>query len=163
VESEGGKKMITKTLLYALVCIVAVLAGAGSFADDAERYELYLPSPNEELLGTWVNTAYPGNSSTVVQKMVYYHWGAYELYEKADHADPARKGTTILMDKWKDAEGNIWYKAYDRESWTKTGYFAIYRINKNGTMIEKVWDSREFPSESDLNPTNPYYHIYYRQ
>jgi hypothetical protein len=75
------------------------------------------------------------------------------------------KGTSTIVDKWTDAEGNIRYKEYDRDPDTRRAYLCLYKISADKTALESVWSYTDFPAEDDLNSKNSdfYYRIYYRQ
>jgi hypothetical protein len=154
--------MKTKTLLVFLVFCVVVFVGVRSFAGDKEKFGFYLPSPDEVIFGTWVNTEYSG-AAYWPQKFVDYPWGSYEVYMKATLQTPSFRGSGIIVDKWIDAEGNTWYKMYSRENWSTKGFFALEKINKDGNSKEYVWSLDDFPTEADLNLDNPRYRIHYRQ
>jgi hypothetical protein len=155
--------MRMKTLVCVLIFIVAVLACVGSFANDKEKYGFYVPKPNEEIYGTWVNKDYSGAVLGHHQKFVSHFWGYWGAYNQVTDKAPTWYGTFILVDKWKDSEGNIWYKEYDQNGWSKYGDFSLDKISKNGTIIESVYNSYMWPKEADLNPDNPNYRIYYRE
>ena len=156
--------MKTKTLLYALAFLVVVLAGMGSFAADKNKYGFIEPSPYEENIGTWVNTEYSGGSY-MPQKFVDYYWGGYDIYMLATNKTPDYRGCGIIVDKWKDAAGNTWYKKYNLEDWTTNAIWAIVKVSKDGKVKEFVWQYFDFPSENDMNSKNTamHYHIYYKQ
>ena len=156
--------MKAKALVGGVVFFVAVLAGVCSFAVDKEKYGFYVPSPNEVIFGTWVNTKYDGGPY-IPQKLVDYHWGSYDVFMIATYKTLSFKGSGIIVDKWTDAEGNTWYKNYNREDWTTKGFFALEKISKDGNVKEFVWRYNDFPSEDDLNSKNldMHYRIYYKQ
>jgi hypothetical protein len=56
--------------------------------------------------------------------------------------------------------GDVWYKKYQQGPMWKN-YFLV-KISNKGTVLEFVLGAG-FPAESDLNPKNPSYQIYYRQ
>jgi hypothetical protein len=135
-----------------------------SIASDKEKYGFYVPIHNEEIYGTWVNAEYSG-ALPFFQKAINYHWGYYDVFCKMTDTNACIRGTMILVDKWTDSEGNIWYKQYFRENWGYSGFFEIDKISKNNTVWEFVFSSLEFPVEDDLSAKNTAkgYHIYYRQ
>jgi len=152
--------MKKKTIACVLMFLLAVLACLHSFGDDKEKYGFYVPKPNEELYGTWVNTTYaPGYYG---QKWILYDWGYYEGYEKVDSTF-ASPGTFIIVDKWTDSEGNIWYKEYVRNRGYINATFELDKISKDGTVWELVFGYNGFPTADKMNPKNPYYRIFYRE
>ena len=156
--------MKMKALVCGVVFIVVVFVGVCSFAAEKEKFGFYVPSPREVFFGTWVNKEYSGGSF-MPQKFVDYRWGSYEVYMLAIHKTPDFVGSSIIVDKWSDAEGNIWYKVYSRENWTTEAFFALEKFSEDGKVKEFVWSYYDFPSEDDLNSKNDdsHYHIYYRQ
>ena len=60
LELKGVKKMKKKIVLYALIFLVALLAGIGSFADAKKINGNFVPEASEEFYGTWVNMKHTG-------------------------------------------------------------------------------------------------------
>jgi hypothetical protein len=159
---RGGKKMVTRILMISMVILLSVAVFPTSYAKDRE---FFVPSNNEEIFGTWINTRYSGEQ-TWAQKYVHYTWGYCEYYSKVDNKHPAVGwlGTSSLVDKWTDAEGNIWYKEFVRYQSNSVGtYYKLIKISNNGTNLECMWSKRDFSVEADLNRGNATYRIYYRQ
>ena len=157
---RGGKKMMTRILMIGMVLLLSVAVLPASYAKDKE---FYVPSQDEEIYGTWINTEYSGDLS-YEQKYVQYSWGYFESYSKVGSKSPVNvnTGTSTLVDKWTDAGGNIWYKEYVRFQ----GFGACYQIVKisdDGNTQEYMWASVDFPVEADLNPDRATYRIYYRE
>ena len=67
----------------------------------------YVAKENEELYGTWTNDTY-----FEFQEIVYFanncNW-----YQRVGNPAPTIEGSLEITSKWKDAEGNIWYKYVD--------------------------------------------------
>ena len=151
------------TIACILAFLLAVLACLNSFGEDKEKYGFYVPKANEEIYGTWINMAYTGTGQ-YVQKFVLYDWGYWEGYDKAASTLPSTyPGTYILVDKWTDSEGNIWYKEYVRERHGMNPHFELDKISKDGTVWEYVFGYNDFPKADTMNSKNPYYRIYYRE
>jgi hypothetical protein len=131
-----------------------------SFGDDKEKYGFYVPRKNEEIYGIWINTTYTG--WTYAQKWVIYDWGGYERYSKATD-ETFVIGAYIIVDRWTDSEGNIWYKTYvhERNEWIPV--FELNKISKAGAVLEYVIAFDDFPTADNMNSKNPYYRIYYRE
>jgi hypothetical protein len=73
-------------------------------------------------------------------------------------------GTSTLVDKWTDTEGNIWYKEFVRYQSNSVGtWYQLIKISNNGTNLEYMWSKRDFPVEADLTPDSATYRIYYLQ
>ena len=148
------------TTLCVLAFILVFLACLNSFGDDKEKYGFYVPKASEELYGTWINTTY--NPGFYSQKYILYDWGYFEEYEKPTSEYPY-PGTFIIVDKWTDSEGNIWYKEYVRERNEMNPTFELDKISKDGTVWEFVFAYNDFPKADTMNSKNPYYRIYYRE
>ena len=157
--------MRTKTLVYILVFLVAVLAGVSSFAADKEKYGFYVPSSKEEIFGTWVNKEYSGTREVHPQKLVFRFWGYEEEYNNIADNNSSYQDTFFLVDKWTDSEGNIWYKVYAQNGQMKSGLFGLVKISKGGTVFESINTlyPMMWPTVADMNQDNPQYRIYYRQ
>ena len=156
--------MKTKSFLIGVLFFVIVLSGTCSFAVDKNKYGFYEPSPYEVMFGIWLNTENSGGPGKP-QKIVSNYWGSYDIYMLATHKTPDYTGSRIIIDKWTDAEGNTWYKIYNRENWTYKAIWALERVNKDGKFKEYVWSFIDIPSEEDLNSkkTTMNYGIMYRQ
>jgi hypothetical protein len=162
---QGSEKTKTKALVQVAVFLVVVLAGIGCYASDKEKYGFYVPKPNEEIYGTWVNKEYSGTLLAHYQKWVFRFWGYAEQYNNIADNVSVFQNTFFLVDKWSDSEGNICYKVYIQEGSYKYGWFAFVKISMGGTVFEYTDAAYPlmWPTEADLNPDNPKYRIYYRQ
>jgi hypothetical protein len=147
--------------IVAMTVLLTFLACLRSFGDDKEKYGFYAPRNDEEIYGTWVNMTYPGDSNQYPQKFVLHFWGEWEEYRHATQ-DTYLSGTFVLVDRWTDSEGNIWYKDYIRMRNCPYPSFELDKISKDGTVWEYVFSPRDFPTADNMNSTNPYYRIYYR-
>ena len=153
-----------RALLFPLVLLAAAAAAGrvGSAADDAVFFK---PDMEEALYGRWTNTAYWGNNPSYAQKVVLYHWGYCETFNKVDDRVPSTRATFTLVDKWEDSGGNIWYREFRRETVNHASriVFCLDRISQNGTVMESVFEFGEFPLEEDIDPRNPRYRVYIRR
>jgi hypothetical protein len=157
--------MNTRKLIFGfsvILIILVLLAGCTNKKMDVTEEEFYIPDSREEIYGTWVNTDYSGRSFQP-QKIVNYHWGAYDIFMKADNDLVSYKGALTIIDKWTDSEGNIWYKSYFKENSTSGVNFELGKFSNNGNTWEFVFDSIVFPTEDQMNSAGPHYKIYYRQ
>jgi hypothetical protein len=170
--------MKTRTLVSIFILVLVVVIIAGSCATQKKAsYEkgFYIPTRDEVIHGIWINMDYSGDSAQA-QKIVMSHWGHYEIYTLVKNLTANYTGTFILVDKWIDPEGNTWYKDYVRNA--SHVMFELDKISNNGTIWEYVYYSqahptedqkstdgtpRGFPTEAQMNPGGPHYHIYYRQ
>jgi len=152
--------MKKKTVLFVLMFFLTVYTCLISFADDKAKYGFYIPSEKEELYGTWVNKKYTGEQYS--QKIEMYDWGYYEVYAKVTDTFFVN-GTYIIVDKWTDSAGNIWYKEYIRGRNELYPIFELDKISKSGTVWEYVIGYDDFPTADNMNSKNPYYRIRYRE
>ena len=150
--------MKTRMLVTIFILLLAVLIIAGSCATQKQAY---IPKPNEEIYGTWVNTDYNGVGKG--QKYILYRWGYAEAFRLVTDQYVNYPCVFHLMDKRTDSEGSILYKV----TWQFKGdtkiIFQLTKINENEGSYERVWSYKDFPSESDLTPEHVHYAIYYRQ
>jgi hypothetical protein len=149
-----------KKQLSFIAFFVAFLVSSSSFADDTV-YQFRLPKYNEPIYGTWINEEYEVKVYED-QKLVYYNWGYAEEYHRVSDKNTSNKFTYTLVEKWEDADGNVWYKELDQTQGGKLWYL-IDRISKDGTTLESAMGYSDFPKESDLNPSTAGYRIYHRQ
>jgi hypothetical protein len=158
---KGGKKMMTRAFMIGAVLLLSVLVFPTSYAKERDFFK---PSNDEEIYGTWVNTEYSGEQ-TWQQKIVYYIWGYVEIYMLLENKNPVWPATSTLVDKWTDAEGNIWYRDFLRDQWSGVGValYQLYKISDKGETLELIWRQREFPAEADMDPSGATYRIYHRQ
>lgn len=153
------KKKLIRILCFA--CLTG-LAAIPSIAD--QQYKFVLPSSAEPIYGTWINENYAGQSSESAQKTIYYKWGYGEVFKKASDTNIASKFTFILVEKWTDSDGSIWYKEFDLMSYGVRSY-CLTKISKDGKTLETISSMgvMEFPAESDLNPDRASYRILNRR
>jgi hypothetical protein len=99
----------------------------------------YVPKPNEELYGTWIN------AQTSLPKVVNDAQG-FRDYSHTTDADPIFSGSASITSRWTDSDGNVWYKVVG----TYTGgtaigdskgriYTALYKLSKSATVMELMW------------------------
>lgn len=85
----------------ALLLLISIV----TFGDDK-----YVPKPNEELFGTWIN------KDMQPQKSENFD-GGYKDYSQLSDSEPTGgEGTEQIMTKWTDAAGDIWYKTFGKVS-----------------------------------------------
>jgi hypothetical protein len=152
--------MEKKTALFVLMFFLTVYTCLNSFADEKEKYGFYVPSDNEVLYGTWINTTYTGPAYR--QKVVMFDWGYWEEYAKVTDTFFVN-GTYTIVDKWTDSESNVWYTEYIRMRNGMYPLFEIDKISKSGTVWEYVFGYDDFPTADNMHSKNPYYRIRYRE
>ena len=152
--------MKTRNLILSVILIFAVLVLLMSCATGKKAY---VAKENEEIYGTWVNTEYGTMEAAFWQKIINRSDGTSELYEgMADIAHATSK--YIIIDKWTDSEGNIWYKIireFGEKAYGEKPYYELHKISNSGLIWEYVFSFDNYPTEIDSN--HPYYLIYYRQ
>jgi hypothetical protein len=145
-------------LLIAFFELIVLIVVASCFADDTV-YQFRLPEHNEPIYGTWVNEKYGVTEAYSDQKWIYYNWGYIETYQRLSDKNPSHKCTYILVEKWQDADGNLWYKEIDLCPGEERSYW-IDKISDDGKTLE-VW--RTYNGFPNLIPNSNPYRIFYRQ
>ncbi len=152
--------MKKQLFLIAFFGFIILIANGLCFADDT-IYQFRLPKFNEPVYGTWVNEDYAGTAD-YPKKFNMYKWGYSESYYKAGGEDLSSTSTYILVEKWEDADGNVWYKDFEQTPGGGQYYFLI-KISKDGSTFESMGDMSNFPKENSMNPNRRNYRIFYRQ
>ena len=80
------------------------------------------------------------------------------MYTRESDEQPEGRKSFRIEKKWKDDEGNIWYKI---ESLAIMEYYELWKISNSGDTFEFVFTRQNYPDEIDPNHVN--YRIYYRQ
>jgi hypothetical protein len=108
----------------------------------------YVSKANEEIYGTWIN------EGIRYQKIVVFAGGVKEYFSAAD-AEPDMAATEQISAKWKDDDGNIWYKTFDlfiRGHLKDTKMQYLWKIS-NGSQMEltgvavKNFNEKSFPQD----------------
>jgi hypothetical protein len=147
------RKAGTKLLLFTLAAVAAAVLpwhpGHAGKQGNQQETVLYVPSTLEELEGTWVNEN--ASYGQEYRKMVYTWWGYFELYRHLNDARPAGRGTSTVVDKWKDGEGATWYREYCRGDWgSRTVYYRLIKLSDQADRWESVQSTVGFPSPEDF-------------
>ena len=150
--------MKKQLLPIAFFGFLVLIVGGSCFADDTV-YQFRLPEHNEPIYGTWVNEKYGVTEAYEDQKWIFYEWGYAEAYHRLSDKNPSSKGTYILVEKWQDADGNLWYKEIDLLPGGQR-FYSIDKISDDGKKLESWLTYNGFP---DLIPNSNPYRIYYRQ
>jgi hypothetical protein len=124
----------------------------------------YVAKPDEQIFGTWTS------KTASYHKAVIHPDGTWEMFIYETDREPVYKGQYQLVAKWKDSQGNIWYKqllqcTFGTGKGEKTQ--ELDRIDSTGNVWEydfnayfdKV-DPSNFPTTID--PKNYNYGIYQR-
>jgi hypothetical protein len=112
----------------------------------------------DEIYGTWVNMDYKWGRPP--QKLIFKSDGTFESFVNADSKVPTWHGSQLIEKKWKDSEGNIWFKIKWSGNWGETGY-ELAKISNSGNTLEYVFSNVEYPKEID--PKNTLYRKYTRE
>jgi len=154
------------TLVLLLPYFIGGCASTGATAGSPPgQREFYVPAVDEGLFGTWVNPEYgpPGPAP----KVVIYAWGLVEWFAGTADRTSSWVGTSIVVEKWIDDQGNTWYKEFRRDS-RGSPYggqaFVLDRIGSDGLMLDSIYGASGWPSPSEMVPRrNPTYVTYRRQ
>jgi hypothetical protein len=157
VAEEGGS-MKAIPLLLAMVLLVSF-----SFLTFAQ--DKYVPTPNEQLFGTW-------RSASMSPQKTMHFLGGYKDFALINDTNPAAEDKEEIVAKWTDSDGNICYKTLSTAasgSWAGSTVLTVQRISKSGTVKESV--SRRLFSDynprievlMEIDPSDYTYRIYYRE
>ena len=113
---------------------------------------------SDELYGTWVNMDYKWGRPP--QKLIFKSDGTFESFVNADSKASTWQGTNLIEKKWKDSEGNVWFKIKWSGNWGESGY-ELAKISNSGNTYELVFSNDEYPKEID--PKHENYRIYTRE
>ena len=141
------------------ICIFSVVFLLVSPFLCAEQLRVF---SNDEITGTWINTEYSG-LDYYPQKIILFNWGYYEDYTKVDSTAYEKRGTFHIINKWTDSEGNTMYESIVRAEYDIRPALELGKINKDKTTWESTFNYINLPTESELNPDDVNYRIYYRQ
>jgi len=150
--------MKPKTFVSILIFVLAVMIISEGFATEKRITK----RDYRFVSGTWINEEY--NLHLFNARVVMHHDGKLDRYNRTSDTGIKENGFYTIIDKWKDSEGNIWYKMYVWQGEVVEGHPSMYELDKFSDT-GKVWEWNafrgDFPTEIDKN--HPYYHIYYRQ
>ena len=126
--------MSTVRIFSLVVLSLTMLAGCGPGK--------YVPTANEELYGTWINKDNYGGTLRP-QKEVITANGVKKYSQMADSV-PFEEYTKVIDSRWKDSEGNIWYKTsgvVTAGSYKGLIWQGLDKLSKSGTVWESVFNS----------------------
>ena len=116
--------------------------------------------PSPDCLGVWINIQYNTLNKTAA-KIVYYPDMTWEAYEYDFSREPTWRGTTSIVESWKDDEGCCWYKVTTNQLGLSFVAYELWRIGEGGTVLEGVWSTGIMPDY--LDQTSNAYTVYYRK
>lgn len=141
----------------ASVCLMLLLASCVRRPYDAKQ--------DEEIYGTWTS------KTASYHKVVIYSNGTWENYVYETDQTPVHKGTFQIVEKWRDANGIVWYKQLvQTTSGTAAGVKSqtLDRIEATGDVWESDFnlyfdkiDPNSFPTT--INPKSYFYTKYQRK
>ena len=99
----------------------------------------YVAKANEELYGTWTNEKNSGDKYHP-QKVVVTPDG-YTGYSKISDSVPLFDWRLKIDSKWKDSDGNIWYKVLGTGAGAYEGEKSqeLYKLSESGTVMERAF------------------------
>ncbi len=108
---------------------------------------------------TWINPDY--HPEVWFQKQTVNSDGHINMYRKVDSSpeSPAFRSTFTIDEAWTDPDGNIWFKATDKNM--NGTIFSLNRISKSGSVLESITSYGDLPD--DIDPDSGKYMVYYRQ
>ena len=122
----------------------------------------FVPSDHEELFGAWVNASYDWSESINPAKLLYKPDGTFECFDEPDGSNKNWWGTYSITDKWRDKEGNTWYKLTFSDYMAGTTHYELARISGSGTIFESCYFNVDYPTEIDPDSLRYSYKFYTR-
>ena len=114
---------------------------------------------SEDCFGVWVNGDYNALEKKAA-KIIYYPDMTWEAFQ-ADFSTKAMwRGTISIFAKWRDRDGNCWYKITTNQLGFDIIVYELWRVTGKGTVLEGVWSVGFIPREID--PADASYSIYYK-
>ena len=153
-------------------CALAIAVGVSVLALATCAPAKYVPTANEEIYGTWTNP-HPSAATPRFEKIVCAPSG-YKGYELVTSTTVVQECSWQIASKWKDSQGNIWYKIFRKNiggTFGNLGYSAaeLYKLGNSATVLEKVQRAPSSDEEmknpvypTAIDPKDDTYRIYYR-
>ena len=151
--------MKTRRLVSILILVLAVLIISEGYATDRKAVS------DEDFIkawsGTWINEDY---GKMLAQKRIYYPDLTWEFYHHITDTGKDYWGKSIILDKWLDSEGNVWYRMHWESLTVRAKGYHMGKISNSGNTLEATWASESYPIEEWEPDRFEYnYFIYYRQ
>ena len=161
----AGSRITAARLLGGLFTLAAVLL-LGSCASAK-----YVPTANEELYGTWT-----GNGRMFAYRIhkVVYSENSEKTFEDAASPVASIETRFEITGKWKDSEGNVWYKCITTVTGGTLGdngaeYVWLLKLSKAANVLERVFVAPSSDEEmknpvypSTIDPTSDFYSMFSR-
>ena len=103
-------------------------------AASARAQDPYVPTPNEEFYGTWINDK--TINADHIQKKISTPEGNQDFLRVTD-TQPVFSDTQQIDSKWTDSDGNIWYKIHGTVvsgAYQATKWQELDKLIKNATV-----------------------------
>jgi hypothetical protein len=114
----------------------------------------------QECWGIWTNEQYNLKPNKAA-KIIYFPDMTYAAYDCDFTNKPRWRGTISVIDKWKDEQGNCWYKITTNQLKLDVIVYELWKISEAGTVFEGVWNIGIIPNHID--PSFESYTVYYRK
>ena len=141
-----------KSLLALILSITLVAFAAGALAGERG----YIVQDNEELYGIWINLSKSrGNQEQIIKPD-----GTYEYIRGATKG----RARYLITGKWKDSQGNIFYRYHCVAIDPQGGgieFYVLAKISNSGNTLETLHDSETYPT--DIEQEVPFYRKYTRK
>jgi hypothetical protein len=137
-----------------LILVLAVLIIAGSCATEKMAYV----SKEYEFYGTWVNPDYKF-ADKASPKFIIHPNGKLEWYAIGTEKTTTYYGEFVIINKWTDSKGNIWYSITWKGDYEKFWTYVLAKISNSGKTLEYVDSPNDYPKEIDPNDPRAYYRI----
>jgi hypothetical protein len=141
-----------KSLLALILCLILVAFAADTFAGEFDKHRPYVAKDTEEIYATWVNLEVKSNNP---QKLIYRPNGIVEYFYSAN----PEAGRYLILNKWTDSEGNIWYKKHSVDGYHE--WYSLIKISNSGNILEIGTSSFDYPIKID--PKHVFYNKYSRE
>ena len=153
--------MKTRAFVSILILVLAVLITAGSCA--TRKIAITDEDLSNAYTGTWINEEYDDIAGKKPKK-VYFPDGTWKRYRNIDSEYFSCEGEDILVDKWKDPNGTIFFESKcECFSHGNTGY-QLAKISDSGNTLELLFTMQERRVEEwDPDSFSYNYRIRYRQ
>jgi len=118
------------------ILTLAVLSLLPSLTATAQ--DKYVPKPNEEIYGIWINQARLPQKEVITPE-------EWTEYTRMTDSEPFLQGNWEIVGKWTDSEGNIWYKSLITITGGSVGLRGMTRaelskLSKSAAVWEHVWN-----------------------
>ena len=151
--------MKARAVILILILAFAVLICVGSCAN--RRKAISDEDFIEAWSGTQINTDY---GQSFPQKRIYYSDGRWEEYKQVTNTLKCDWGKAIILDKWLDSKGNVWYRTHWESLYLGSKGYGMGKISNSGNTLEAIWASESYPIEEWEPDRFEYnYMTYYRQ